>query len=160
MIKQAILAGGCFWGMEAKLKHISGVVKTMVGYTGGHAENPNYRDVCRDKTGHAEAVQVEYDPKVLSYQALLEAFFSFHDPTLCEANSRSYASQYRSAIFVANEDERETAETAIAFLNNSGLYECKIITEISDAGVFYPAEEYHQDYYEKHQVVLNDECGC
>ena len=83
MIKQAILAGGCFWGMEAKFKHIPGVVNTMVGYTGGFTVDPSYRDVCRDKTGHAEAIQIEYDPEVLSYKDLLEAFFSFHDPTLC-----------------------------------------------------------------------------
>ena len=160
MIEQAVFAGGCFWGMEAKFKHIQGVVNTMVGYTGGHTENPNYRDVCRDLTGHAEAIQVEYDPEIISYQDLLEAFFTFHDPTLCESNSRSFAAQYRSAIFVANEEQRETAEQVIAFLNNSGEYECKVITEICEAGVFYPAEEYHQDYYERHRVILNDDCGC
>lgn len=160
MIKQAIFAGGCFWGMEAKFKHVQGVVNTMVGYTGGHTENPNYRDVCRDMTGHAEAIQVEYEPEKISYKQLLEAFFSFHDPTLCESNSRSFASQYRSAIFVADDEERKVAEKLIASLNNSGEYECKIITEICDADIFYPAEDYHQDYYEKHQVILTDECGC
>ncbi len=160
MIKQAILAGGCFWGMEAKFKHVHGVVNTMVGYTGGHSENPNYREVCRDLTGHAEAIQLDYDDAIISYKELLEAFFSFHDPTLCESNSRSFASQYRSAIFVSNDEERKIADKMIAALNNSGEYECKIITEICDAEVFYPAEEYHQDYYGKHQVILTDECGC
>jgi len=160
MIRQAILAGGCFWGLEARFKHVQGVINTMVGYTGGHTENPSYRDVCRDITGHAEAIQIDYDTKMISYLDLLEAFFRFHDPTWCESNSRSFASQYRSAIFVANEEERDTAEQVIAFLNNSGVFECKIITEICDAGVFYPAEDYHQDYYEKHQVNLIEEWGC
>ena len=129
MIKQAVFAGGCFWGMEAKFKHIQGVVNTMVGYTGGHTENPNYRDVCRDLTGHAEAIQVDYDPEIISYNDLLEAFFNFHDPTLCESNSRSFASQYRSAIAVANEKSVKLPNV-IFFLSHSGDHECKIITEI------------------------------
>ena len=160
MIKQAIFAGGCFWGIEAKFKALNGVVGTMVGYTGGFTENPTYRDVCKDITGHAEAVQIDYDPAIISYKDLLEAFFQFHDPTWCQSNSRSFSSQYRSAIFVADQEERETAEQVIAFLNVSGEYECKIITEICDSGIFYPAEDYHQDYYEKHQVDVTRDCGC
>lgn len=160
MIKQAIFSGGCFWGMEAKFKALKGVVSTMAGYTGGFTENPTYRDVCRDLTGHVEAVQVDYDPEIISYRDLLEAFFRFHDPTWCQSNSRSFASQYRSAIFVTDQEQREIAEEVIAFLNVSGVYECKIITEVNDAGIFYPAEEYHQDYYAKHQVKLTQDCGC
>ena len=160
MIRQAILAGGCFWGLEARFRQVQGVIDTLVGYTGGHTENPTYRDVCCDLTGHAEAVQVDYNPDQISYQDLLEAFFTFHDPTLCPSNSRIYTPQYRSAIFVANDAERETAEQVIAFLECSGIYECDIITEVSDAGVFYPAEEYHQDYYRKHKVNLTEDCLC
>lgn len=160
MIKQAVFSGGCFWGLEAKFKALPGVIDTMVGYTGGFTVNPTYRDVSRDVTGHAEAVQVDYDPSIITYKDLLEAFFRFHDPTWCKSNSGSFASQYRSAIYVGDDEQREIAEQVIAYLNVSGIYECKIITEINDAGVFYPAEDYHQDYYEKHQVRITDECGC
>ena len=151
--KQALLAGGCFWSMEANLAALQGVLETVVGYAGGFTENPCYRDVCRDITGHVETVCVTYDSDVLSYHDLLEAFFEIHDPTDPSFVTLDYGSQYRSIIFYNNDEEKDTAEQVMAFLSVSGVYDRPINTQLCPCGVFYPAEEYHQHYYQKHGLM-------
>lgn len=148
--KKAIFAAGCFWGVEAHLKDIEGVSDTVVGYTGGKVENPTYHMVCTDKTGHAEAVQVTYDPDKITYEELLREFFDLHNPTTPNRQGLDVGSQYRSAIFYNNEDQRKTAEKVKKELNQSGKFQQEIVTEIVPAGDFYAAEEYHQNYYAKH----------
>ncbi|MFZ3071567.1 MAG: peptide-methionine (S)-S-oxide reductase MsrA [Anaerolineaceae bacterium] len=150
MEKQALFAGGCFWGVEAKFQTLPGVLQTQVGYAGGSTEKPCYREVCQDTTGHAETVMIIYDPDQISYQQLLEAFFEFHDPTMCDCHAGDFGSQYRSVVFYSCEEEKETAEQVIAFLDVSGIYDHGILTQVVPAGPFYPAEEYHQQYYKKH----------
>jgi peptide methionine sulfoxide reductase msrA/msrB len=145
----AILAGGCFWGMEDLLREIPGVITTEVGYSGGTLENPRYQDVSRGDTGHAEAVRVRFDPEKLSYAQLLDWFFRMHDPTTLNRQGNDRGAQYRSAIFVADDQQRETAERIKAVWETSNRWGAPIITEISPAGPFWPAEDYHQDYLEK-----------
>lgn len=149
----ATFAAGCFWGVEAKFRKLEGVVDTMVGYTGGTTKEPDYRLVCTDTTGHAEAVQVTYDPDVISYEQLLEAFWKIHNPTTPNRQGPDYGSQYRSAIFYHDTNQKEAAINAKAIMEKSGRYRFKIVTEIIPASVFYPAEEYHQRYYEKHGLA-------
>ena len=146
---QATFAAGCFWGVEADFRRIKGVVSTMVGYTGGHLPNPTYRDVCSDTTGHAEAVQVEFDPQQVSYQQLLDAFFALHDPTTPNRQGPDVGSQYRSAIFYHTPEQEQAARAAKRKLEESGRYARPIVTEIVPASAFYRAEEYHQQYAEK-----------
>ena len=153
MEKKAYLAGGCFWGLEAKMQSLPGVIETEVGYAGGITKNPTYLDVCRDTTGHVETVFVVYEPDQLSYQQLLEAFFSFHDPTTCCAQGITFGTQYRSCIFYLTEEEKQIAEQVIAFLEVSGIYNKPIVTRIVPLEEFYPAEEYHQDYYRRHGLI-------
>ena len=142
----AVLAGGCFWGMEDILRKIPGVISTDVGYTGGHLVNPKYDDTHDSKSGHAEAVRVVYDPAKLSYQDLLEKwFFRMHDPTHENKQGNDVGSQYRSAIFVTPE-QRPIAEAAIENAGKSGRWKRPIVTKIEPAATFYLAEEYHQDY--------------
>ena len=161
MNQTAIVAGGCFWGMESRFQKLTGVLDTEVGYTGGISEDPTYREVCQDITGHVEAVKIEFDPAVVSYQAILEAFFSFHDPTLRRDNCLSQSSQYGSAIFTLDEEQNRIAELALESIKNSKDYDFPIETVIRPAATFYPAEEYHQDYYKKHNLVdLEDLCCC
>lgn len=160
MEKVTILAGGCFWGIEARFQDVYGVLETRVGFTGGTLENPTYRDVCRDDTGHVEAVEVTYDPEKVSYQQLLEAFFDFHDPTVGACDCQALGSQYRSIVFFGDEKEHETAKEVIAFLDVSGEYDRPIVTEIEPMAEFYPAEEYHQQYYAKHGIKADANCGC
>jgi methionine-S-sulfoxide reductase len=148
--KIATFAAGCFWGVEAHLKEITGVLDTIVGYTGGKVENPTYHMVCTDKTGHAEAVQVTYDSDTLTYEQLLREFFKLHNPTTPNRQGLDVGSQYRSAIFYHNEEQREIAERVKQELNQSGEFRQEIATEIVPAGNFYQAEEYHQNYYAKH----------
>jgi peptide-methionine (S)-S-oxide reductase len=151
-LEKATFAAGCFWGVEAAFRRVEGVVSTQVGYTGGHAENPTYKEVCSDRTGHAEAVQVTYDPEKVSYKDLLEAFWSIHDPTQRDRQGPDVGSQYRSAIFHHNGlQAREAIESKDA-LEKSGRFTRPIVTEIVPAGPFYRAEEYHQQYYEKHDI--------
>jgi peptide methionine sulfoxide reductase msrA/msrB len=145
----AVFAAGCFWGVEDKFRQIEGVLSTRVGYTGGQTKNPTYEKVCSDTTGHAESVEVVFDPKKVSYAELLEAFFRFHDPTQVNRQGPDVGTQYRSAVFYRNEAQKEAALEAIAELNASGRYDRPIATLVLPASEFYKAEEYHQKYYEK-----------
>ena len=146
----AILAGGCFWGMEEIIRKIPGVVKTAVGYSGGNTKDPTYEDVCTGTTGHAEAIQVVFDPARLSYEALLDYFFRMHDPTTLNQQHNDIGTQYRSAIFYASEEQKEAAERVKARWAKSGKFDGPITTEITAATTFYPAEDYHQKYLVKH----------
>jgi peptide methionine sulfoxide reductase msrA/msrB len=146
----AILAGGCFWGMQEILRQIPGVIKTTVGYIGGTVPNPTYEMVCSHTTGHAESVQVVFDPSKLTYEQLLGFFFRMHDPTTRDRQENDVGAQYRSAIFYTSEEQRQIAERVKAQVDKSGKWKAPIVTEITKASVFYPAEEYHQDYLQKH----------
>jgi peptide-methionine (S)-S-oxide reductase len=145
--KIATFAAGCFWGVEASFNRIPGVKDTIVGYTGGEVEYPTYRMVCTDKTGHAEAVQITYDPEQISYKDLVTAFFDLHDPTTLNRQGPDVGSQYRSAIFYHDDEQRKIAEQVKDELDQSGKYRYPIITEIVPAQDFYVAEDYHQHYY-------------
>ncbi len=145
----ATFAAGCFWGVEFKFSQVPGVLSTRVGYTGGTTKNPTYEEVCTDETGHAEAVEVTYDPAKVSYEKLLDVFFGLHDPTQVNRQGPDVGTQYRSAIFYHDEAQKKTAEATIAALNAAGKYRRPIATQVVPAGPFYPAEEYHQKYYQK-----------
>ena len=147
--RKATFAAGCFWGVEATFRRVEGVVDTAVGYSGGHLENPTYEDVCTGKTGHAEVVQVIYDPKEVSYERLLEVFWGCHDPTTRNRQGPDVGTQYRSAIFYHTPEQRATAERSKAAQQRSGRFKRPIVTEITPASTFYRAEEYHQRYLEK-----------
>lgn len=149
----ATFAAGCFWGVEHKLGQVPGVVSTVVGYTGGKTENPTYEQVCTDKTGHAEAVQVVFDPARLSYEDLVRQFFTLHDPTQVDRQGPDRGTQYRSAIFYHTPAQQETARKVMDELGRSGRYKKRLATELVPAGVFYKAEDYHQKYFEKHGYV-------
>lgn len=145
----AILAGGCFWGMEEILRQIPGVVKTTVGYTGGRTANPTYPEVCAGNTGHAESIHVEFDSTRLSYEELLDYFFRMHDPTTPNRQHNDVGTQYRSAIFYTHDAQKQTAERVKAKWDTSGQFNRPVVTEIAAAGKFYPAEDYHQKYLVK-----------
>jgi peptide methionine sulfoxide reductase msrA/msrB len=145
----AVLAGGCFWGMEDILRDIDGVIETEVGYTGGHVENPTYRDVSSKKSGHAEAVRIVFDPEKISYEEILGYFFRMHDPTTLNRQGNDIGTSYRSAIFYQDERQREIAEQVKEQVDGSGKWKDPIVTEIVKAGPFYSAEDYHQDYLVK-----------
>jgi peptide-methionine (S)-S-oxide reductase len=147
-IDTATFGGGCFWCVEAQFQLLKGVVKVESGYSGGHVKNPAYREVCNGTTGHAEVTQVYYDPKVISYEQLLEAFWQAHDPTTLNRQGNDVGTQYRSAIFYHNVMQKELAETYKKKLDASGAFSGPIVTEISPFTVFYKAENYHQDYFE------------
>ncbi|MCU0853066.1 MAG: peptide-methionine (S)-S-oxide reductase MsrA [Thermoplasmata archaeon] len=150
MTEKAIFAAGCFWGVEETFRSIKGVLNTRVGYTGGTMENPTYKDVCSERTHHAEAVEVEFDPAQVSYDALLDAFWSSHDPTTPNRQGPDIGEQYRSAIFYLDERQRSAAETSKARAQSSDRFRGRdIVTQIVPASVFWPAEEYHQQYLEK-----------
>lgn len=151
----AVLAGGCFWGMQETLRQIPGVLKTTVGYTGGTIPNPTYEMVCSHNTGHAEAVEVIFDPAKLSYAELLGCFFRMHDPTTRNQQANDFGAQYRSAIFYTSEEQRQIAERVKAQVDKSGEWQRPVVTEITNATVFYPAEEYHQDYLQKNPGGYN-----
>lgn len=146
--EKATFAAGCFWGVEEAFREIKGVVSTQVGYTGGHTENPTYKDVCTDRTGHAEAVEVTYEPKKLSYNKLLKVFWAIHEPTQKDRQGMDVGSQYRSAIFYHNETQRKAAE--MSKQQQQKKTKGRIATEIAAATKFYRAEEYHQKYSQKH----------
>jgi peptide methionine sulfoxide reductase msrA/msrB len=146
----ATLAGGCFWGMEDIIRKIPGVLETRVGYTGGTFKNPTYRDVTTGETGHAETVEVVFDPKRISYEELLGYFFRMHDPTTLDRQGHDTGTQYRSAIFYHDEEQRKIAERVKEQVQQSGKWKGKIVTEIVPAGEFYTAEDYHQKYLVKH----------
>jgi len=146
---KATFAAGCFWCVEPSFSKIKGVTSTMVGYTGGRLENPTYEDVCTGQTGHAEAIQVEYDPSVVSYDEILEVFWSSHDPTTLNRQGPDVGEQYRSAIFFHSAEQEAAARASKERLQNSGMYEKNVVTQIVPASQFYKAEEYHQKYYAK-----------
>ena len=145
----ATFGAGCFWGVEAAFSRVPGVTEAVSGYSGGHTENPSYKDVCTDETGHAEVVQVTYDPAKVSFEKLLEVFWTMHDPTQVNRQGPDFGSQYRTAIFFHTPEQEATAKKVKAELNASGKFKKPIATEITKAGPFYRAEEYHQKYLEK-----------
>ena len=147
--KQATFAAGCFWGVEAAFRKVPGVISTEVGYTGGHTDDPTYRQVCSDRTGHAEAVLVKYDPAKVSYAELLDAFWSCHDPTTANRQGPDVGTQYRSVIFFHDSEQEKLARESMKEVDDSGVFRRKIVTEIVPASRFYSAEEYHQQYFEK-----------
>jgi len=146
----ATLSGGCFWGVQELIRKLPGVLQTTVGYTGGSTEDPDYGQVHTGNTGHAEAVQIVYDPKVISYESILRYFFRLHDPTTPNRQGNDRGTQYRSAIFYHDDDQRRVAERVKAEVDRSGKWPAKVVTQIVPASAFYPAEEYHQDYLQKH----------
>lgn len=152
-IETATFAAGCFWGVEAAFRQVPGVLDAISGYTGGHTENPSYREVCSDTTGHAEAVQVTYDPDRVSYDELLALFWEMHDPTTPDRQGPDVGSQYRSAIFVHDGAQRERAKASSQ--REQQKYSRPIVTQIVDAAAFYPAEAYHQRYFERHGVACH-----
>jgi peptide methionine sulfoxide reductase msrA/msrB len=145
----AVLAGGCFWGMEGVLRRLPGVLDTEVGYTGGRTPEPTAAQVATGTTGHAEAIRIEFDPDVVSYEQLLITFFRMHDPTTRDRQGNDVGSQYRSALFVTSPAQREIAERVKKRVDASGKWNAPIVTEIVGAGPFTPAEDYHQDYLQK-----------
>lgn len=151
----ATFAAGCFWGVEHKLAQVKGVVSTVVGYTGGKTADPTYEQVCTGRTGHAEAVQVAFDPNELSYEDLVRRFFEIHDPTQVNRQGPDRGSQYRSAVFYHSQAQKETALRVMEDLKKSGRYRKRLATEVVPAGAFFKAEEYHQKYFEKHGFVCD-----
>ncbi|HQR33869.1 MAG TPA: peptide-methionine (S)-S-oxide reductase MsrA [Blastocatellia bacterium] len=143
----ATLAGGCFWCLEAVFTELRGVDQVVSGYTGGRTLNPTYKQICYEDTGHAEAVQITFDPQVITFKELLEVFFTIHDPTTLNRQGGDVGSQYRSAIFYHSEDQRAIAEQVIADLTAEGIWRDPIVTEVTTAPVYYPAEAYHQEYF-------------
>lgn len=148
-MEKALFAAGCFWGVEDAFTEVPGVVATRVGYTGGHHTNPTYRDVCSGDTGHAEALEVTFDPAVISYEQLLELFWKCHDPTQLNRQGPDIGDQYRTAIFYFSEAQKQVAEASLATLDSSGRLRRRIVTEIVPAGTFWEAEAYHQKYHQK-----------
>lgn len=147
-METATLAGGCFWCTEAIYKELDGVSEVTSGYTGGTTQNPTYQEVSSGTTGHAEAINIQFDPSVISFTEILQVFFETHDPTTLNRQGADIGTQYRSAIFYHNEEQKETAESIIKELN-AEVYDGKIVTEVTPFDVFYTAEDYHQDYFEK-----------
>lgn len=157
----ATLAGGCFWCMEALFKRLKGVISVYSGFSGGWKENPDYEIVSTGKSGHAEAIQITYDPAIIPYKTILEVFWKMHDPTTPNRQGPDVGTQYRSVIFYHTRQQKETAQKSKAEIEKSGLYQNKIITEISPFKDFYQAENHHQNYYEKNsyepycQIVID-----
>lgn len=147
--EKAIFAAGCFWGVEAAFRNVDGVLATRVGYTGGHADHPSYKQVCGGKTGHAEAVEVTFDPEKVTYDDLLAVFWAEHDPTTLNRQGPDVGEQYRSAIFFNSLEQQAASEKSKQDLEQSGHFNRPIVTEISPAGTFWEAEDYHQQYLEK-----------
>jgi peptide-methionine (S)-S-oxide reductase len=147
-MKKATFAGGCFWCTEAVYKEIRGVGAVTSGYIGGKVPNPTYKQVCTGLTGHAEAVEIEYDPEQVPYEKLLEVFFATHDPTTLNRQGADVGTQYRSGVFYHDEEQKAAAEKAIAALDAAKVFPNRVVTEVTEASIFYPAEDYHQDYFE------------
>ena len=145
--EEAIFAGGCFWGVEHHFQQVKGVVSVTSGYTGGHVAKPEYKQVCTGKTGHAEAVRIVFDPERVSYNRLAKLFFEIHDPTQLNRRGPDEGTQYRSAVFYLNDRQKQVAEKLIAELRAKGY---RVVTQVQAATDFYPAEDYHQDYLDKH----------
>ena len=160
-LQMADLGGGCFWCLEAVYDELEGVQQVVTGYEGGHVEYPSYNAVCGGNTGHAEIVRVIFDPDVVSYDDILRVFFTIHDPTTLNRQGADRGTQYRSVIFTHDQAQKETAEMVITELDAAGIWPNPIVTEVTEAGTFYPAEDYHQDYYANNryqpycQVVIN-----
>jgi peptide-methionine (S)-S-oxide reductase len=149
-LKTATFGTGCFWCTEAVFQELNGVIKVTSGYMGGKIANPSYEEVCTGTTGHAECLQIEYAPSVITFDDLLQAFFASHDPTQLNRQGNDVGTQYRSAIFYHDAEQKEKAEHYIAELNKEGAYPKPIVTEVTPASTFYAAEDYHQDYYNTH----------
>jgi peptide-methionine (S)-S-oxide reductase len=160
MNEKATFAAGCFWGVEEKFRHVPGVIKTTVGYEGGTTLSPTYNEVCSDKTGHAEAIEIEYDPHQISYEELLQVFWQNHNPTQLNQQGPDIGTQYRSVIFYHTPEQRQLAETSKKNLAQSGQHRLPIVTCIEPAQTFYKAEEHHQRYLEKkgiaHCKIIDD----
>lgn len=159
--EKAVIAGGCFWGVQAVFQHVKGVSNAVSGYAGGQANTANYNAVSGGRTGHAEAVEITYDPRQVSYGQLLQIYFSVaHDPTQLNRQGPDHGTQYRSAVFPANDSQRKVAEAYIAQLNKSGVYPKALATTVEPLQAFYPAEDYHQDYLVRNPnsmyIVIND----
>ncbi len=152
-MEKATFGAGCFWHVEEAFRHLKGVLSTTVGYTGGTLKNPTYEDVCTDKTGHAEVVELTYDPEKITYEELLRVFWDIHDPTTKNRQGPDIGTQYRSAIFYHSPEQKTAAELSKKELEQSRKYSKKVVTEIIEATTFYPAEEYHQRYLEKHGLA-------
>ena len=152
MILEIFFAAGCFWGVESTFQQMEGVKTTTVGYIGGKVKNPSYELVCTGLTGHAEAVEVEYNPQVVSFETLLDTFFKLHDPTTMNRQGPDVGTQYRSAAYFSNNEEKKIIENKIDALNESGKFSSKVVTEIEAISEFYDAEDYHQDYYKKRGI--------
>ena len=150
---KALFGAGCFWGVEAAFRQVEGVLATAVGYSGGRLENPTYENVCSGRTGHAEVVEVEYDPSRVSYEKLLDVFWENHDPTTLNRQGPDVGEQYRSAIFFLAPEQEAAARASKVRVGESGRYKRPIVTEITPASKFYRAEEYHQRYLEKHGLA-------
>ncbi len=153
MLEKATFGAGCFWGVESAFRKVPGVVSATVGYTGGSHENPTYEDVCTGRTGHAEAVQLEYDPSTVTYEELLDVFWNIHDPTTPNRQGPDVGSQYRSAIFSHDAEQEAAAIASKEKLDGSGRLPKPIVTEIAPASTFYRAEDYHQGYLEKRETA-------
>jgi peptide-methionine (S)-S-oxide reductase len=151
-MEKATFAAGCFWGVEDAFRQVKGVTTTRVGYTGGTKDEPTYKEVCSSRTGHAEAVEVTFDPEQVSYEKLLELFWSVHDPTQLNRQGPDVGTQYRSAIFVHDDEQRAAAELSKKELEASGRFRRSVVTEIVDAPVFWEAEDYHQQYFAKRGI--------
>jgi peptide-methionine (S)-S-oxide reductase len=150
--EKATFAAGCFWGVEKVFSALPGVVSTRVGYTGGTVKDPTYEQVCTGLTGHAEAIEMTFDPSKISYDELLEVFFRHHDPTTANRQGNDVGTQYRSAIFYHSPEQKKSAEKALAALEGAKIFRSKIVTEVSPASEFYAAEEYHQKYLKKNPL--------
>lgn len=146
-LETATLGAGCFWCVEAVYDDLEGVADVVSGYSGGHKENPTYQEVCSETTGHAEVVQVKFDPKVLSYADLLRVFFAIHDPTTLNRQGNDIGTSYRSAIFYHSKEQEQTAHEIIDEVTREGIYDDPIVTEVSQFDKFWPAEDYHQEYF-------------
>ncbi|MDR5590120.1 peptide-methionine (S)-S-oxide reductase MsrA [Christiangramia sp. SM2212] len=150
-LKKATLAGGCFWCTEAVFQRLEGVENVVSGFTGGQIKNPAYREIITGRTGHAEAIDIDFDPARISYEELLLVFFATHDPTTLNRQQNDVGTQYRSAVFYHDTEQKEKAEEVIALLESKKMFENPIVTEVSEASPFYIAEEEHQDFYNQHR---------
>ena len=150
MTQTAVLGGGCFWCVEAAFNQLQGVQRVVSGYMGGHVQNPTYEKVCSGKTGHVEVAEITFDPAVISYEDLLEVFFTVHDPTTLNRQGNDVGEQYRSVIFYRDEEQHKTAQKVIDALTKERTFPDLIVTTVEPAATFYPAEEYHQDYFKNH----------
>ena len=148
-LETATLGGGCFWCTEAVFDSVIGVEDVVSGYSGGHTENPTYQEVCSETTGHAEVIQIRFNPEEISYKEILEIFFGTHDPTTLNRQGNDVGSSYRSVIFYHSPEQKETADEVIEEITEQGIFDNEIVTEVTEFTNFYPAEDYHQNYFEK-----------